>query len=49
MAKSTIQQRRKLRAIEAARDKHLEQITKSKEKLAQIRAELGHARKSRGA
>lgn len=41
---SNIDKRRKLRSLEASRDKHLTQIQVSKTKLASIRAELKHLR-----
>lgn len=45
MATSLIEKRRKLRALEAQRDKHLEQIKTSKARLAGLRADIKHLRK----
>jgi hypothetical protein len=44
MAKSTIEKRRRLRELEAARDKELGQLKKSRAKLATVRAEIKHTR-----
>lgn len=44
MAKSSIEKRRKLRALEAKRDALLESKTKSATELAKVRAELKSVR-----
>jgi len=45
MAASTIEKRRKIRALEAQRDKYLEVTKTARSKLATLRAELKHMRK----
>jgi len=42
---TTIEKRRKIRALEAKRDSLLEQAKKAKAGLATVRADLKHARK----
>jgi hypothetical protein len=44
MAKSSIEKRRRMRELEAARDKHLTTLKKTREGLAKTRAELKHVR-----
>jgi len=44
MAKSTIENRRKMRELEAKRDKLLVMGAKSKSELAKVRAEIKHMR-----
>jgi hypothetical protein len=39
---TSIDKRRKLRSLEALRDKHLESIKASRAKLAQLRADIKH-------
>lgn len=45
MAKSTITHRRKVRELEAKRDRLMEQTTKNRGELQKVRAELKHVRK----
>jgi len=47
MARSTIQDRRKLRELEAKRDRLLETSTKSRSELAKIRAEIKAFKRSK--
>jgi len=42
--KNTIEKRRKLRELEASRDKHLTQLKVSRAKLASLRADIKHLR-----
>jgi hypothetical protein len=44
MATSNVEKRRKLRALEAQRDVHMEAVKTSRSKLAQVRAALKHLR-----
>jgi hypothetical protein len=48
MANTTLAHRRKVRELEAKRDRLMESNTRNKTELAKVRAELKQARKNKG-